>query len=129
MQVLSMALNRIKLKIRVQDQNNNKRATNNSGSNSTNNQRPYMVVPNTKWLRESLKKVCNKHGVEVYFRGGKTIRSLLVAPKDKDPILKKSGVIYTYKYNRVKCDEEYIGESSRTFGEVQGTPKGPLPNI
>ena len=40
-----------------------------------------------------------------------------MAPKDKDPILKKSGVIYRYKCNRVKCDEEYIGESARTFAE------------
>ena len=30
---------------------------------------------------------------------------------------KKSGVIYRYKCDRVDCDEEYIGESSRTFGE------------
>ena len=34
-----------------------------------------------------------------------------MAPKDKDPILKKSGVIYRYK-----C-EEYIGESARNFAE------------
>ena len=42
---------------------------------------------------------------------------LLMAPKDKDPILKKSGVIYRFKCGRVDCDEEYIGESSRTFAE------------
>ena len=40
-----------------------------------------------------------------------------MAPKDKDPMMKKSGVIYSYKCGRVDCDEEYIGESSRTFGE------------
>ena len=28
-----------------------------------------------------------------------------------------SGVIYRYQCDRVECDEEYIGESSRTFGE------------
>ena len=64
-----------------------------------------------------MKRTCNKHGVQVYFKGGNTIRNLLVAPKDKDPMLKKSGVIYRYKCDRVKCDEEYIGQSSRTFGE------------
>ena len=42
---------------------------------------------------------------------------LLMAPKDKDPLMKKSGVIYRYKCDRVECDEEYIGESSRNFGE------------
>ena len=53
----------------------------------------------------------------MYFRGGKTIINLLVAPSDKDPILEKSEVIYRYKCDRMECDEEYIGESSRTFGE------------
>ena len=38
-----------------------------------------------------------------------------MAPKDKDHILKKSGVIYRYRCDRVDCDEEYIGESARTF--------------
>ena len=38
-------------------------------------------------------------------------------PKDKDSILKRSGVIYRFKCNRVECDEEYIGESARNFGE------------
>ena len=76
-----------------------------------------MVVPYYKGLSESLKIACSKDGVQVYFRGGITIKNLLVAPKDKDPILKKTGVIYRYKCDRVECDEEYMGESSRTFGE------------
>ena len=54
--------------------------------------------------------------MEVYFEGGTTIKNLM-APKDKDPIQKKSGVIHRYKCDRVECDEEYIGKSSRTFGE------------
>ena len=40
-----------------------------------------------------------------------------MAPKDKDLITQKSGVIYRYKCDRVECDDEYIGESARTFGE------------
>ena len=75
------------------------------------------MVPYYKGLSESLKRTCNKYGVQVYFKGGNTIRSLLMAPKDKDPMMKESGVIYRYKCDRVECDEEYIGESSRTFGE------------
>ena len=55
--------------------------------------------------------------MEVYFRGGSTIRDLLVHPEDRDTILKKSGVIYRYRCGRVDCEEEYIGESGRTFGE------------
>ena len=55
--------------------------------------------------------------MKVYFKGGTTTKNHLMAPKDKDPIQKKSGVIYRYKCDRVECDEEYIEESSRTFGE------------
>ena len=53
----------------------------------------------------------------MHLKGGPTIKNLLMTPKDKDPILKKSGVIYRFKCNRVECDEEYIGESARNFGE------------
>ena len=40
-----------------------------------------------------------------------------MAHKDQDPMQKRSGVIYRYYCDRVECDEEYIGESSRIFGE------------
>ena len=68
-------------------------------------------------LGESCKNICRKHGVEVYFRGSSTIRDFLVHPKNKDTILQKSGVIYRYRCGRVDCEDEYIGESGRTFGE------------
>ena len=40
-----------------------------------------------------------------------------MVPRDKDHITKKSGIIYRFECNRVDCDDEHIGESSRTFGE------------
>ena len=40
-----------------------------------------------------------------------------MVPKDKDHITKKSGVIYRFKCDRLECDEEYIDETSKTFGE------------
>ena len=108
------ALNRVKIKMTTPAQ---KKSINNNASNQKNNQNPYIVGPYYKGLSESLKRTCNKYGVQVHFKGGLTIKNLLVAPKEKDPVLKKSGVIYRYKCDRVECDEEYIGESSRTFGE------------
>ena len=53
----------------------------------------------------------------MYFKGGNTIKELIVHPKDKDNILQKSGVIYRYKYGRVDCEEECIQESGITFAE------------
>ena len=108
------AVNRVKMKMKKPAQ---KKKNTRNNNNQANYQKPYMVVPYYKGLSESVKRTCGKHGVQVYFRGGVTIKGLLMAPKDQDLMLKKSGVIYRYKCDRVECDKEYIGESSRTFGE------------
>ena len=95
-----------------------------------NTHKPYITVPYYRGLSESVKKKYSSYAVQVYFKGGTTIRNLLMAPKDKDPMMKKSGVIYSYKCGRVECNEEYIGESSRTFGErFKEHQKAPSPHI
>ena len=112
------ALNRVKMKINATtSQDKSKRDTNICANVISNSQRPYIVVPYTKGLSESLKNVSRKHGVQAHFKGGNTIRSLLMAPSDKHPITKKSGIIYRYKCDREESNDEYVGESSRTFGK------------
>ena len=66
---------------------------------------------------ESIKNTCWRYGIQVYFKEGKTTNDLSVASKDKEHITKKSSFIYRYKCDRLECDEEYIGELARTFGE------------
>ena len=105
------ALNKVKHKLR----NPATRSTSNNNNNII--QRTYIVVPYYAGLSEQIKNIGKKFGVQVHCKGGTTIKNLLMAPKDKDPMLKQSGVIYRYHCDRVDCDEEYIGESSRTFGE------------
>ena len=39
----------------------------------------YMVVPYHQGLSERIKKTCNKFGVQVHFKGGQTIKSLLIS--------------------------------------------------
>ena len=111
------AINRAKIRSQNPNQNTTRRNTNQSGQNKINNQNLYMVVPYHQGLSESIKKSCKKFGVQVYFKGGQTIKNLIMAPKDKDPITKKSGVIYRYECDEIGCDEEYIGESARTIAE------------
>ena len=53
----------------------------------------------------------------VHFKGEQTLKNTLVSPKDKDSMVNKNSVIYSYSCGRIDCDEEYIGESARTFGE------------
>ena len=40
-----------------------------------------------------------------------------LSPKDKDIMANKNSVIYRYSCGRSDCDEEYIGESAKTFDE------------
>ena len=122
------ALNRIKIKRRNPAQNKDKSNKTKSGTN--NNQNPYIVVPYYRGLSESPKKVCSKHGVQVYFKGGTTIKNLLMTPKDKRPYPKEErshlqiqmwqgGVWWRVHWRIFK----------NFWREVQRTPEGPFPNI
>ena len=64
------------------------------------------------WLMKT-----TRYGIKVHFKSGKTLKDELVAPKDKDHMTNKSGIIYSFKCDRLESDEEYIGETARTFGE------------
>ena len=82
-------------------------------------------MPYTKGLSESCRNIRRKHGIN--FKEDKTIKTLLVTPKDKDTIFQKSRVIYRFKCGRVVF-EEYIGESGRKFGErFKEYQKAPIP--
>ena len=76
-----------------------------------------MVVPYIQGLGEKFKMTCKNIGIQVHFQGSNTVQTLLIAPKDKDPKLHKSGIIYNYKCPQLNCTEQYIGESGRTLGD------------
>ena len=64
----------------------------------------------------------------MHFKGGQTLKNILVSPKAKDTIANKNSVIYSYTCGKIDCNEEYIGESGRTFGErVKEHLKAPFP--
>ena len=95
---------------------------NNQGANSTPAAtrevkiKGYIVIPYTQGLCESIKKICGRYGIQTHFKGGCTIKNLLVSIKDKDPMVSQSDAIYWYQCGDLTCDDEYIGETSRTFG-------------
>ena len=119
-------LHRVKVRTKAIN-NKNGRGTNNSGNNS--NQKPYMVTPYYKGLGESLKKICSKHGVQVYFKGGNTIKNLLVAPKDQDSIqIRVESYIdinvtgWNVMRNILESPQEHLERGSKNI-------KSTLPNI
>ena len=98
------AINRMKLKVDAPKTRQN--------SNNKTTCRSHITVPFDEGLSETIKNIGKKYGIQVHFKSGKTLKDELVTPKDKDHITNKSGIIY-----RFKGDEEYIGETARTFGE------------
>ena len=120
----SRAIQRVKIKKNLPKQNRKNNTTNTNNTTS----RSSITVPYNQGLSESFKNIGKKFGIQVHFKSGRTLKDELVAPKDKDHITKKSGIIYRFKCDRLECDEEYIGETSRTFGErFKEHLKGPSP--
>ena len=93
-------LNRVKLKNKATKTQAQRGQQNTVAKATSGNKKSYMVLPYVKELSESMKNVGKKHGIQTYFKGGNTIKGLLMAPKDKDHITKKSGIIYRFKCNR-----------------------------
>ena len=69
----------------------------------------HIVVPYSQGICKSVKTICKKYGVQVHFKGGTTLKNLLVSPKDKDTITKKSSVIYWFNCDKIDCEDEYRG--------------------
>ena len=68
------AIKRAKMK----SQNQNIRGTRRTQTGQNTNQNNlYMVVPYHQGLSERIKRTCNKFGVQVYFKGGQTIKASL----------------------------------------------------
>ena len=55
----------------------------------------------------------------VYRPTSKVITPLKITglPRDKDPMVNKSGAIYWFQCGNLTCDDEYTEETSRTLGE------------
>ena len=65
----------------------------------------HIVIPYTQSLCESIKKICGRYGIQTHFKGGTTIKNLLVFPKDKDPMVNQSDAIYWYQCGDLGCDD------------------------
>ena len=88
-----------------------------NNKNNRTTYRSHITVPYKEGLSESMKNIGKKYGIQVHFKSGKILKDELVAPKDKDHMTNKIGIIYRFKCNRLDFDEEYIGETAKTFGE------------
>ena len=76
----------------------------------------HVVIPYTQGLCKGIKMICSRYGIQTHFKGNSTIKNLLVSPRTRTPWKGKVGPLLVPIWD-LACDEEYIGETSRTFGE------------
>ena len=108
--------------------NNNTNTNNDNHNNNTTKRNITLVVPYIQGTSEKFKRLCKAKGIQIHFKGTNTLRTQLVNPKDKDPKIQKSGIIYHYKCLHINCPDDYIGESGRALGErVKEHLKAPSP--
>ena len=87
----------------------------------------HIVIPYILGLGDSINNVCTKYGIQTYFKDSKTLRQVLVKPKDQYPKEKRSGPIYSYQCGAVDCGEENIGEPPEPWGiTTESISRSPL---
>ena len=74
-----------------------------------------VVIPYIKGLSEQYRHTLAKH--RVFFKGTRTIKSLLIHPKDPIPDAQKTDIIYHWKCPADDCTDEYIGETNKSLKE------------
>ena len=105
----------------------------------------FISAPYFPGLSESFKQLFRYTHVQVCFKGQKTIKSMLMHPKDKVDPSRKKDIVYQWSCTNQGCKSSYIRETSRSLCEhvkehsKEGsnsamyqhcTTKGhPLPNI
>ena len=77
----------------------------------------HIFIPYTQGLCESNKMICGRYGIQTPFKGNSTTKNLMVSLKDKDCMVNQSRAIYWFQCGDLTCNDEYIQETSRTFGE------------
>ena len=88
----------------------------------------HIVIPYIQDLCKSIKKICERYGIQTHFKTSSTIKILLFSPKDNVPMVSQRGAIYWFQCGDLTCDDDYIGETSRIFRErFKEYPKDPSP--
>ena len=72
------------------------------------------VIPYVKGLGERIRYVLKQYKINTAFKPHRTLRNILVSPKDKIEKENKTCVVYHIK---CQCGQDYIGETERQFKE------------
>ncbi|XP_072039555.1 uncharacterized protein [Amphiura filiformis] len=101
------------------DRLNKPKDTSKPPKDSTNTNKGQVVIPYVKGISDALKRIYSSYGIRVCFKPTRTLRQLLVAPKDKTDKKDVTGPVYLIpcqgQTTRGPCSESYIGETGRSL--------------
>ena len=72
-----------------------------------------VTIPYLAGVSESLRRLLKSSGIITHIKPQNTIRSMLVAPKDKTDKLDKAGAVYSISC--LDCPSSYVGETARSL--------------
>ena len=72
-----------------------------------------VTIPYVRHVSECVRQILNRMDIRTCFKPMKTLRHMLVHPKDPTPMPAVSGVIYEIPCQ--DCEESYIGQTGRTL--------------
>ena len=72
-----------------------------------------LTLPYIRGLAEAIRRILDPLGVKVVFRPLRTLRQMLVRPKDPVPVDERKGVVYSIPC--VECSSVYIGQTGRSL--------------
>ena len=72
-----------------------------------------VVIPYVRHVSECVRRILNRLNVRTCFKPRRTLRHMLVHPKDPTPARSVSGVVYRIPCS--DCDRAYIGQTGRTL--------------
>ena len=75
--------------------------------------RATVTIPYIQGLSEPIKRLLERVKVKVRLKPNKTLRQLLVRPKDKVPMEQRTGVVYSIPCR--DCPKTYVGQSGRSL--------------
>ena len=75
----------------------------------------WVTIPYIRGLSENIKNILKEHGVTVFYKPQNTLRQQLVKVKDKQPVDKRSNLVYGITCGGEGCTEIYVGETLQSI--------------
>ena len=94
-----------------------------------NKNKDHIVIPYTQRLCESIKTICKKCAIQTHYKGGRTLKNILVTPNAEKASNKRVNEYIDTDATGWNVIMSTPGSQPEPLGKVQGTPEGTFAHI